>query len=189
MQRGGAYFVQFSARTNGNTGMPEVVCSKVSGAKHDSERRYDPQEKHPVNINLTWEGPGSVTLYKIQHSFWVHRKSLCMHIEADGEISYAPMLMEFVETNVQTQNPRSLHLLRITSWPPYMNHSLNLQGKFKKNDDTGNWEAYRTLATGSLPGTLAETLGSHYNPHNFKPYTSTRIQTLYKSRYKQLQST
>lgn len=144
MPRFRAYFVQFSARTSAHTGVSEVVCSKVSGQKNDANRSYDPEEKHSVNIDLAFHGPGSLTLHKLQHAFWVHTRSLCMHIDdGNGEISYSPMIMEFKMTNVRTENPKFLHLIRITSWPQYMNEALNLQGKFKKDSESGEWATYR----------------------------------------------
>lgn len=67
-----------------------------------------------------------------------------MHVESDGDVSYAPMLMEFVETNVSTGKPRLLHMIRITGWPAYLQPSLQLQGKYYKDTETDTWTTYHT---------------------------------------------
>ena len=62
--------------------------------------------------------------------------------DASGD-SYSPMMMEFEEITQATGNPRLLHLLRITSWPHYLNHVLQIQGKSAK-DENGQWANYRS---------------------------------------------
>ena len=154
MPRSRDYALQFTARLSNQTGLPEVICSKVAGQKDDAQRKYVPEEKHPVNIDLALNGPNSLTLHRLQRAFWLHQRSLCMAVRGgDGEISWSPMLMEFVETNQnRTEKPRSLHLIRITSWPQYMNYVLSLSGKWIKDNESGQWTPYRTLVTGRLPG-------------------------------------
>ena len=60
--------------------------------------------------------------------------------DANGD-SWSPMVMEFNEINSTTANPRMLHLIRVTGWPVYMNHILQIQGKAAK-DENGEWTTY-----------------------------------------------
>jgi hypothetical protein len=58
-----------------HTGLPEVICYKIGGAKDEVRKQYTPQEKHPVNIDLAMGGPNSLTLHKLCKTFWLHRRS------------------------------------------------------------------------------------------------------------------
>ena len=69
------YFVQFPSRMSTRTGLPEVICYKIGGEKDNVRKQYNPQEKHPVNIDLAMGGPNSLTLHKLCKTFWLHRRS------------------------------------------------------------------------------------------------------------------
>jgi hypothetical protein len=151
MPRDQNYFVQFYSRISTQTSSPEILCAKIAGERRQHNRSYQcqdrktdrqadrgqtarqaedrqtgrgqtsRQEKHPINLDVNLAGQNTLTLHKLCKGFWMHKRSLCMPVDDD---SYAPLIMEFEETRVNTPNPRLLHLIRLTTWPAYMNEAL-----------------------------------------------------------------
>ena len=150
MPRNCNFFVQFGARTSTHTSMPEVFGAKISGSKDEHRKAYICEEKHPIHLDCTMNGPNTLTLHKLLRGCWKHRRSLCMKInDCDGD-SYAPMIMEFEETKLD-ENPssynsqaRMMHLVRMTGWPEYMREVMQQPTKCYKDTQTGKWVVYRT---------------------------------------------